>query len=232
MNHDVAGRWIELGDGVFARRYSELDLCVGLVLGSERCLVVDTRGDAEQGAELAAAVREITSLPWTVVLTHDHYDHAYGVPAFLPCPVWAHPNCWEALRDAGRAPVPDRSVESDTVLDLGGRRVVLRHPDVAHTAGDLVVHVPDAGVLFAGDLVEHVPGGSFSAESFGSDTTLAGWPSALDRLLELNATTVLPGHGDPAGPDLVRTCRDSLLTLLSLRQALRAGELTRADAVA
>ena len=34
-----------------------------------------------------------------------------------------------------------------------------------------------------GDLVEHVPGGSFSAESFGSDTTLAGWP--LFESLEL-----------------------------------------------
>ncbi len=234
MNHAAVGRWIELGDGVFARRYSELDLSVGLVLGTERCLVVDTRGDAEQGAEFAAAVREITPLPWTVVLTHDHYDHAHGVSAFLPCAVWAHQACWDALQDVEqvRDRMSARVVESDTELDLGGRRVLLRHPGVAHTAGDVVVHVPDVGVLFAGDLVEHVPGGSFSAESFGDDTALAGWPAALSALLELDITTVVPGHGEPTDPEFIRTCRDILSALLTLRRAVRAGELTHADAVA
>jgi hypothetical protein len=36
---------VEVGDGVLARRYREFDLTVGLVLGAERALVVDTRGD-------------------------------------------------------------------------------------------------------------------------------------------------------------------------------------------
>ncbi len=54
------GTWIETGNRVLARRYAELDLTVGLVIGTERALVVDTRGDARQGAELAAAVRTMT----------------------------------------------------------------------------------------------------------------------------------------------------------------------------
>ncbi|GAA0939763.1 hypothetical protein [Virgisporangium aurantiacum] len=57
------GRWIEAADGVLVRRYQELDLSVGLVVGGESCLVVDTGGDAGQGAE-PAAVREVTPLPW------------------------------------------------------------------------------------------------------------------------------------------------------------------------
>ena len=91
------GRWIEVGDGVLARRHTELDLTTGLVLGAEHALVVDTRGDARQGAELAEAVRAVTALPLTVVVTHAHFDHCFGTAAFLPCPVYAHPRCRAAL---------------------------------------------------------------------------------------------------------------------------------------
>uniref|UniRef100_UPI000560D63E MBL fold metallo-hydrolase n=1 Tax=Promicromonospora kroppenstedtii TaxID=440482 RepID=UPI000560D63E len=86
-------RWIEVADGVLVRRYEELDLSVGLVVGAEGCLVVDTGGDAGQGAELAAAVREVTPLPWQVVLTHSHFDHSFGTEAFAPCAVWAQRGC-------------------------------------------------------------------------------------------------------------------------------------------
>ncbi|WP_129783882.1 hypothetical protein [Promicromonospora panici] len=49
------GRWIEAADGVLVRRYEELDLSVGLVVGDVTCLVVDSgavfAGDlVEQGA--------------------------------------------------------------------------------------------------------------------------------------------------------------------------------------
>ncbi|MET0188720.1 MAG: MBL fold metallo-hydrolase, partial [Pseudonocardia sediminis] len=81
------GRWVGLADGVLARRHDELDLTTGLVLGTDRALVIDTRGDSRQGAELAAAVRAVTGLPVTVVLTHAHFDHCFGTAAFGPVPV-------------------------------------------------------------------------------------------------------------------------------------------------
>ncbi|TLW91153.1 MBL fold metallo-hydrolase [Saccharomonospora piscinae] len=221
-----APRWRELAPGVFTRRYAGWDLSVGLVVGAARCLVVDTREGPDEGAELAAAVREITSLPWSVVLTHDHFDHADGLPAFLPCEVWAHPACAAALRERDRA-VPDyRPVDGRVELDLGGRSVVLDHPGAAHSRGDVYVHVPGTGVVFAGDLVEHVPGGSFGTESFGADTTLAGWPPALTRLLGLAPHTVVPGHGEVVGPGFLARCRHELRLLLDLHHAVRNGELS------
>ena len=48
----------------------------------------------------------------------------------------------------------DTTFSSAVVLDLGDRQVELVHPGRGHTAGDLVVRVPDADVLLAGDLVE------------------------------------------------------------------------------
>ncbi|GAB3491770.1 MBL fold metallo-hydrolase [Amycolatopsis cihanbeyliensis] len=225
------GRWIELGAGVLARRHAELDLTTGLVIGAKACLAIDTRGDAAQGAELARAIRERTPLPWSVVLTHAHFDHAFGTPAFRPCPVWAHPGCRAALAAdpaATEVAPPEELVAGSAVLNLGGRIVRLIHLGPAHTDHDLVVQVPDAGVVFAGDLVEHEPGGSFSSESFGADTTISGWPAALDGILALRPRIVVPGHGEPVDPEFVAAQREPLAELAGLCAAGLAPE----DAVA
>lgn len=251
------GSWLEVAEGVYARRYAELDLTTGLVVGDERCLVVDTRGDLEQGGELATAVRAITPLPWTVVYTHAHFDHAWGTEPFLPCEVWAHERCrtelddhaetaraqWIAhYRDIGKAATaeaigrttivpPVRTFTGRAELDLGGRAAMLLHPGLAHTDHDVVVHAPDTGVLFAGDVVEHAEAG-FSADSFGPDTHLAAWPDALDVLLDLEPRVVVPGHGDPVGADFVRRHRDGLRSLVALKTALDRAETTREEAIA
>ena len=72
---------------------------------------------------------------------------------------------------------PDRTVHQSATLDVGGRPVVLRHPGRGHTAGDLVVHVPDADVLVAGDLVEQGAPPSFE------DAYPLEWPETLAALL-------------------------------------------------
>ncbi|WP_409186192.1 MBL fold metallo-hydrolase [Amycolatopsis sp. VS8301801F10] len=234
--------WTEVADRVFARRYAELDLTTGLVLGRERCLVIDTRGDVDQGAEFAAAVRELTELPWSVVYTHAHFDHAFGTTPFLPCDVWAHPGCLQALLKNGEADKqtwakhyreedkpeiadaiertglmpPDRLVADRAELDLGGRTVTLVHPGPAHTDHDLLVHVPDVDVVFAGDVVEHGPHG-FTAYSFSPDDQLDAWAAAMDALLALEPRIVVPGHGDPVDAAFVRTHRDGLLRLHELK---------------
>ncbi|AXB47691.1 MBL fold metallo-hydrolase [Amycolatopsis albispora] len=225
-------RWDEVADGVYARRYREWDLTVGLVVGDGACLVIDTRANAEEGAELAGAVREVTPHPWTVVLTHDHFDHSFGVPAFLPCEVWAHENCHRELAARGRLALPDRLLSDRAELHVGGRRVELVHFGPAHSDNDVVVHVPDASVVFAGDLVEFAPPGSFTAESFGTDTTLGGWPGALDGVLGLGAEVIVPGHGAPVDRDFLVAQKEILRRLITLDSAVRAGELDAAAAIA
>ncbi|MFD9892670.1 MBL fold metallo-hydrolase [Amycolatopsis sp. NPDC059027] len=251
------GRWLELAEGVYARRYEELDLTTGLVVGGEGCLVIDSRGDVDQGAEFAAAIREITPLPWSVVYTHAHFDHCFGTTPFLPCDVWAQEGCVaelaahgerarqrriETYRAEGKPHIsdalertvitpPGRLVTERAEVDLGGRVVTLVYPGLAHTDHDLVAHVPDAGIAFAGDTVEHGPSG-FTADSFGTDTHLAAWAAALDKILALRPETVVPGHGDPVGAGFVARHRDGLHRLVTLKTAVAAGETTEEEAVA
>jgi glyoxylase-like metal-dependent hydrolase (beta-lactamase superfamily II) len=227
----VSGRWIEVADGVYARRYVELDQTLGLVVGNTHCLVIDTGTDEVHGASMAAAVRFVTSLPWSVVITHAHFDHFFGTKAFLPAPVIAHERCratilaegdmqrraWSArYRSEGKTEQADRLasaklvapnevINSSVLLDLGGRVVTLIHPGPAHTDHDVFVHVPDVDVVFAGDLVEQG-----APPSVGPDSHVSDWPTALDAILALNPAIVVPGHGDPVDAGFVRRQRDEL----------------------
>ncbi|MEU3624063.1 MBL fold metallo-hydrolase [Amycolatopsis coloradensis] len=249
--------WLELADGVYARRYEELDLTVGLVVGTDRCLVVDVRGDVEQGAELAAAVREITPLPWSVVYTHAHFDHAFGTTAFLPCDVWAHEGCLAELTTYGEGArrkwiehylaenrpemakalerteitVPNRPVADTAEIHLGGRVVVLRFLGRAHTDHDLFVQVPDVGIIYAGDAVENAEAG-FSAFSFNEDSSLAEWVRVMDEILALEPKTVVAGHGDPVDTAFIEKHREGLRELIALKAQVAAGDLTTDEAVA
>jgi len=237
-------RWVEVDDGVLARRYGELNLTVGLVLGDGGCLVVDTRGDAVQGAELAAAVREVTDAPWQVAITHAHFDHCFGTSAFLPAAVWAHRRCAPELAGTGErqraewarlyagqgrsavvsalqaAPLvlPDHLFDDRVELDVGGRRVVLAHLGPGHTDHDVVVWLPADGVVFAGDLVEHGAPPAFE------DANPLAWPSTVDGLLRLGTTVVVPGHGNPVGEAFVRRQHAELSTIATLCRRALSGE--------
>jgi len=240
-------RWMELADGVLVRRYDELDLSVGLVIGSGGCLVVDTRSNPDQGAELYTAVRGVTRRPCTVVITHAHFDHCLGTAAFLPAAVWAHSRCRDDLARGGvaqyaealawsraqglpdptliRPALPDHTVTEPIEVDLGDRRLLLTHPGRGHTDHDLAVWSPDTGVLFAGDLVEQ------GADPDFTDAYPLDWPTAVIELLRLKPQIVVPGHGDPVDADFVTAQRDDLTALADLCQAVRAGELIAAAAL-
>jgi glyoxylase-like metal-dependent hydrolase (beta-lactamase superfamily II) len=213
--------------------------------------VVDTRGDVVQGAELAAAVREVTAAPWTVVLTHAHWDHAFGTAALLPTAVWAHENCHADLVTNGERqktdtaawyraehrpadaehvlavePVlPDRIVTDRAELTVGGRSVAFAHFGPGHTDNDLVVHVPDAGVVFAGDLVEQGAPPAFE------DSYPLAWPTAVDGILGLTPRVVSPGHGEPVDVDFVTAQRAELALVATLCADVIAGRSDPMDAL-
>lgn len=96
---------------------------------------------------------------------------------------------------------PTRTFDGSLELSVGGRRVELLHVGPAHTAGDLLVWVPDARVVFAADVM------------FVGVTPVmwAGpverWIAALDRIEGLGPLVVVPGHGPVCGLDEVRALR-------------------------
>jgi glyoxylase-like metal-dependent hydrolase (beta-lactamase superfamily II) len=243
------GGWQEVGDRVFRFRYHSLDLNVGAVLGDDEVLVVDTRSFAAEAAELLADLRALTPLPCRqAVNTHAHFDHFFGNATLRPAAIWGHQRCLAHLRSRGERErdhalrwlpeaaaelegleldPPDRPVgDAGTDLGVGGRRVELRFCGRGHTDNDLVVVVPDAGVVFAGDLVEE--GGP---PVYGTDAFPLEWPATVDALLALAPATVVPGHGDLVGHGFVRGQRDELAAMAALCHRVASGELAVEEAV-
>src|SRR5436190_9655260 len=140
--------WIELGDRVFVRRYVFFDQNIGVVLGDDAALVIDTRSTHAQAREIVADLRRLTPFPVRVVVdTHGHFDHAYGNHVFRPAPIWGHEGCVAFMTRTGEArrtriaaenpevaadvpevviDPPDKTFSETAYVDVGGRRVVLR----------------------------------------------------------------------------------------------------------
>lgn len=216
--------WRELGEGIYTLRTRSFGVNVGLVVGGERALVVDTGAGPVEAAELYASVRGITGLPLVVVNTHAHGDHFFGNSYFAAQGVeefWATSRCREVQADSDeqRALVADvepamgagegeytdlrpadQLVQGKPVdLDLGDVSVTLFHLGRGHTDHDLLVGA--ANVLFTGDLVEQGADPAFE-DSFPTD-----WVRTLGKMMALEDLydVFVPGHGDPVGMDVVTT---------------------------
>jgi len=256
-----AVRFVEIGDRVLFARYPQWDVSVGLVLGSERALVVDTRGSEVQGREVVEDVARLAlPVPVTVVVnTHVHYDHTFGNRAFDAATIHAHERVGqtfnadaERLKDRFRAdpePGPDASYTADDVRDL--LDTVPRGPDVtfATTAsvdlGDRVVHLAHAGRGHTdGDIRIWVPDAGVvflgdlieeSADpSLGSDSWPLDWAATLNRHLSAVPpdAVVVPSHGTLVDTAFVARQRDEMAALAEVIRERHAGGVPLAAAQA
>lgn len=205
--------WREVADRVWVRRYEPLDQTIGAIGGELGLAVIDTRASHRLADELRDELRSLPGAVVAVANTHGHWDHAFGNARFLPAPIWGHVRCATMITEHGeeqRARVLEaypaetaeqfREVEltpptelfaDAATLDLGDRQLDLRYLGLGHTDNDIVVRVPDAGVLFAGDLLENAP-----APGFGDSFPIA-WAETGAALLGLADGVIVPGHGDP-----------------------------------
>jgi glyoxylase-like metal-dependent hydrolase (beta-lactamase superfamily II) len=228
------GPWRELRSGVYVAVAEPESVNLGLIVGAQWALLVDTGSSPVQGRSLRRSLAAVTDKPLTaVVLTHWHYDHAYGLAAFDDIRRIAHESVasrlasTEAVADAERIGVdpdevalPNVELAVATAIDLGNRRVEIAHLGRGHTDGDLVIVVPDADILFAGDLLE-----SAGPPSFGTDSAPEEWPATLDAVIGLMTATTLavPGHGEPVGREFVFEQRGRI----AARASEQAGPLER-----
>ncbi|WP_380282986.1 MBL fold metallo-hydrolase [Kitasatospora purpeofusca] len=211
---------------------------IGIIGGTRAVLVVDTglgTANAEQVLALATEVAAGRRLYLTT--THFHPEHAFGAhvfagradhlvnraqaddlrakgEAYLAMFRGLGPSIARRLDADVRVPTPDAVHDGTRELDLGGRTVRLRPTGPGHTNGDQVIEVPDAGVLFTGDLAE---AGQFAIFPWfpPHDTDVSGsrWLAVTERLAAAGHRTVVPGHGEVGGPEVLADVRDYLREL-------------------
>ena len=204
----------------------------GFVVTDDGVVVIDALGTPALGQALLEAIATVTRKPIRrVILTHYHADHFYGLEPLKKAgaDIWAHRAALEYLESGeARRRLEQRSrdlfpwveesmqiVRADRWLDehasfeLGGVSFEIHHLGPAHSPEDVIIVVPQEGVVFSGDILfaGRIP--------FVGEADSKRWLERIDRLLEMKPRIMITGHGevsrDPA-KDLALT-RDYLIYL-------------------
>jgi len=211
-----------------------------IVDGDQSLLVdtlFDLRLTAEMLATMRDAVPTATSQFDRLVNTHANGDHCYGNELVSDAEIIASRATAEEMAAEGphvlaefkrAAPemgpagefflecfgpfefegiqktLPTRTFEGRLDLTVGDKRVELLEVGPCHTRGDVLVHLPDDRVVFTGDIL-FIDGTPIMWVG-----PVANWIAACDRMIELGAETVVPGHGPITDGRGVRAVRDYL----------------------
>lgn len=84
---------------------------------------------------------------------------------------------------------PTETFDGQLDLTIGDRAVELIEVGPAHTAGDVIIHVPATRTIFTGDIL-FIEGTPIMWEG-----PVANWIAACEKIAELEPDVIVPGHG-------------------------------------
>jgi glyoxylase-like metal-dependent hydrolase (beta-lactamase superfamily II) len=220
-----------------------------LVEGESGVVVVDTSLLVSDIDALHARLRALQKPLLAILVTHAHPDHFNGVLDLVKdkeVPVYATAGVGRAIEeiaDAKRAqwsPVygaewpaetyyPNSLLADGAQVQLEDMSFTVREtgPAESHADSYLLMNTKgSAAVAFTGDLAFH------GTHPYTADGHSGAWLAALDVLnRELAGTAILyPGHGDPAGLELLADQRRYLLYYRELIRRLSGGEPALSEA--
>jgi glyoxylase-like metal-dependent hydrolase (beta-lactamase superfamily II) len=202
----------EVGKGLWAFT-AEGDPNSGVIIGDDSVMIVEAQATPRLAHKVIEKVRSVTDKPIShVVLTHYHAVRVLGASAFNAQQIimgdkaramvaergaedWASefqrfPRLFEGHESIPGLTWPTTTFNDRMTVYLGKRRVDLMHLGRAHTAGDIVINVPDQNVMFTGDIVE-----AHSA-CYCGDGHFNDWGKALNNIKAFNLDAIAPGRGD------------------------------------
>ncbi|MCF6232931.1 MAG: MBL fold metallo-hydrolase [Rhodobacteraceae bacterium] len=245
----------EVGEGLWAFT-AEGDPNSGVIIGDTSVMIIEAQATPRLANKVIEKVREVTDKPIShLVLTHYHAVRVLGASAYGADQIimgdaaramvvergqedWdsefqRFPRLFEGHESIPGLTYPTTTFSEDMTVYLGNRRVDLMHLGRAHTAGDIVIHVPDQNVMFTGDIVE------YRSACYCGDGHFGEWGDTLDNIAAFDLDAIAPGRGDALlGKDMVNAALDSTRDFVdstyapAAKVAARGGTLKEAwDAV-
>lgn len=199
----------------------------GIVMGEDSIMVVDALVSAKAAGKLIEDIKAVSDKPIKyVVNTHAHLDHAFGNAEFakLGAVVVSHGKCRASMERAAEDTLrnaasygltaedmagteiayPSLTFESRMAIDMVGRKAELIYVAPSHTAGSVLVYLPEEKTLFAGDAL------FTDFHPFMGEGDIAGWLKTLEYIESLDVERIIPGHGPVSGKEDVAAMKDYL----------------------
>ncbi|MDO5528927.1 MAG: MBL fold metallo-hydrolase [Paracoccus sp. (in: a-proteobacteria)] len=245
----------EIGKGLWAFT-AEGDPNTGVIIGDDAVMIVEAQATPRLARKVIEKVREVTDKPIKyLTLTHYHAVRVLGASAYGAENIimsdtarsmvaergqedWdsefeRFPRLFQGHEEIPGLTWPTITFDGRMTVDLGNRRVELMQLGRAHTAGDIVVWVPDAAVMFTGDIVE------YHSACYCGDGHFEDWGDTLDAIASFDPEAIAPGRGDAlVGREAVTAAIESTRDFIDStyrpvkRIAARGGSLKEAwDAV-
>lgn len=181
-----------------------------VIIGDQGVILVDTGSTDEIGRHLAKAIAKLTPKPVThVINTHHHGDHVLGNIAFPAAQIISSAQCKKLVETTGQEwvnimetlvgrkfpntrPVPASVTYPDlsrTDGTLQGVKILFWVPKGSHSAGDMMLYLPDDKVLIGGDILVN------TTTPVMRDANVKNWIETLAEAEKVDARTIIPGHG-------------------------------------
>jgi len=230
--------YVQGGTGI-STDYAGFISNAGVVIGADSVLLIDSLGTPALANKLLALIRDVTDKPIkTVIVTHYHTDHMYGLQVFKDQGaeiIAAHSavnyvtsnvattrllerrfslSPW--INAQTRLIPPDMPLKTDLTLDGDQISVQISVHGTNHSDSDLSVRILPDQVLYTGDLVVQ------GRLAFIGEGDTAHWLQQLNSL-DLSQTKVLvPGHGE-AFTHIKQGIQATQSYLTYLRDSMRKG---------
>ncbi len=204
---------------------------LSFIITDEGVVVINAGASYKLAEALHAEIKAVTDQPDKLVLNENGQGHALLGNSYWAdqgVRIVAHADAAAAFEATGgqslraaqarvkeraddtRLAPPTETFDDSYIVELGGTRIEARYLGPAHSPGDIVVWLPQKGLVISGDMAFHE-----RLLPIFEYTMSADWIETWDTAFEpLGATYVIPGHGHPTNMDQVRRyTRDYLVYL-------------------
>jgi glyoxylase-like metal-dependent hydrolase (beta-lactamase superfamily II) len=245
-----AGKTREIAEHIYVIPDQRVNLVpnIGMIVGREGVLVVDTGMGPKNAETVLGEVKKVTSERIAyLTMTHFHPEHGMGAQSFPPGTSVIYPMAQkDELVEKGadiikmfngfspeiadllkpvRITMPSVTFADEAEINLGDFPVQLFHWGPAHTRGDEFVFLPKQSILFCGDVVVN----RFFPIMPDSDASGDNWIRMLERLEKMNPAIVVPGHGEVGDAGLITTMREYLVFVRGRVQQMKLQGNSMAD---
>jgi glyoxylase-like metal-dependent hydrolase (beta-lactamase superfamily II) len=194
---------------------------LSFIITGEGVVVVNGGGAYVLAKALHDEIRTLTDQPVVLVVNENGQGHAMLGNSYWAeqnVPIIAHEDAasefeergfriLEGMQQLNREKAegtflqgPTETFREDYIVELGEYRIEVRYLGPSHSAGDVVVWLPNQGLVIAGDMAFHE-----RMLPIFEDTYTLDWLETWDNEFEaLSAKYVIPGHGHPTNMDQVR----------------------------